>query len=164
MLGRLFGRRAVVGVPTGFPVYTYEDFALQFSLSESVARQACKDYCTLLSDRNADPFVAGIRANGRNGFLIGRTCSERYGVPAESIGGLVRYFMDVTTALKNRHAVYDLGITSARWISTRVPPYCHGDLDGIRFNPQVGAKVGDMYLLPGATFGCGCIAKSDIGV
>jgi hypothetical protein len=148
-------------VPTGFVPYSVDDFQKHFGVSPAVGQQIANDYADLLGFEKKRGFGAEVRANPRDGALVGRLCSERYDASGNITKSIALYFMFVAIAREHQVKARDLKITKAKWTDSHatVPP-CHPGFDGRAFNPQKGIRIKGRYVLPGVTLGCKCNSRA----
>lgn len=157
------GAATTPAIRGGFINYGATDFAEQLGLPDTLAQQVAADYLELLDNNRESAFSKAIKAKPRDGFEIGQLLSKRYGLAADRLSEVVRFYMSIASALRNQDRMRELGIDDAEWISAKVPPPpCHSALNGRHFDPRVGIDVDGARVLPGVGLRCNCRGKATV--
>lgn len=151
--------KQTVNVLVGYMPYTSKDFENYFEVPAFVAEKIANDYASLLDFKDGDGFGAQVRMNPRNGEVIGQLCSTRYDIERKTMNNITHFYMSVAISREKQVKMAELQVEKTAWMESGAKPFCHAGMDGKKFNPQIGIKLGGSYVLPGVTLGCKCNSR-----
>lgn len=162
MFLKLFGRKQksdpAVLVPSGYWLYAAADLKEHFNITPEQADLLANDYATLLRFNEKDEFTCLVLDAGRDLHKLSQALMTRYAMNKKQAAGVPAFLANVAGAWQNQRRLRDLGISKCIWMA----PVDHSDLDGQPYDPAVGLKTAEGYLLPGVTLGCKCTSRSVI--
>ena len=168
MFLKIFRKEKVESIPSGYPSYAAKIFEERLKLTQEQSVQIAKDYLSLLQFDKGNDFVGLVLNVERDLYSLTQAIIARYGLDKKQAAAASLFFANVATARKDQLRKRDLGISSCIWMASTCglkkgdPNASHRLLSGQHFDPQVGIRTEEGYLLPGVAIGCTCIAKSVI--
>lgn len=165
MFSKLFGRKpkpvpanAALG-PSGYKTYTAAEFEAHFTVTPEQSEQIAKDYATLIRFNEEDELTRIVFDAGRDLHQLSQALITRYDLNKKQVAGLPLFFANVAGARKEQNRHQGLGIRKCTWLATDDQ---HAELAGKEYDPSIGIKTPEGYLLPGVTLGCKCVARAVI--
>jgi hypothetical protein len=165
---KIFRKQKAEVVPSGYPSYTAKDFEERLKVLPEQSLQIAKDYLSLVQFDETSEFGRLVFSAGRDLHSLAQTVTARYKLEKKQAAAVSRFFANIATARDGQSRNRGLGISKCIWVVTTCgmrkgnQNASHALLSGQQFDPELGLRTEDGYLLPGVAIDCTCIAKSII--
>jgi hypothetical protein len=168
MFSRIFRKQKAEVIPKGYPSYTAKDFEERLKVLPEQSLQIAKDYMSLVQFDETNEFGRLVFGAGRDLNSLAQAVTARYKLEKKQAAAVSRFFANIATVRSEQSRKRDFGISRCIWVATtcglRKDDHntLHALLSGQQFDPELGLRTEEGYLLPGVAIDCTCIAKSII--